>query len=164
MDVRPTWEQVRLKINGLWPRFDPTEAERQLIVSRLSKLEMRWLDAAVESYRCETSSTVFRLAELMEHYKRISSTGESKGKMPSAPSEVMAKAELHREEHERDAAAARAWLATQPRDRVASAIKRLRETGWVGRDPIPSDFAAWKSNTALAVRARIELDEQEGAR
>lgn len=160
MTPEPTWPAVRQRIVGLWPKFEPTDAEASLIASRLSGLRMRWLDEAVSNYRCECTSTVFRLAELLEHYRRIANTGievETKAK-------VVDHAKRRAEELEaieRDAAQARRWLGTQPRAEVAMAVQRLRQMGWIKPAPLPARFEDWAGNTAMMVMARMQIDTEE---
>lgn len=162
MDVRPTWTQVAAKIAGLWPRYEPTDAERALIVSRLSGLRMDWLDKAVEDYRVANSSTVFRLAELLECYKRIANTGESPAGAPRASTRQQVEADQRR--HEEDAAQAREWLATQPRADIAAAVAWLRQQGWIGPAPLPPRVAEWRANTAMLVQARMQVAAEQPGR
>ena len=159
MDVteQPTWHEVSRKIVGLWPRYEPTDAERALISQRLQSLRMRWLDAAVDQYRCESASTVFRLAELLAHYQRIAATGEPSRRAPQSDREAERVAE--RQAVERDADTARTRLSEIERTKVANAVRELRSRGWLGARPLPSRIAEWPSQTAMMVLAFIEVDE-----
>lgn len=159
MDLKPTWTQVAAKIAGLWPRYEPTDAERALIVSRLSGLRMDWLDKSVEDYRVANSSTVFRLAELLEHYKKIANAGES----PLAPTRTAVRQQVQDDQrrHDEDAEQAREWLATQPRAEIAAAVQWLRQQGWLGATPLPPRVADWRSNAALMVQARMQVAAEQ---
>ena len=156
MDLRPTWQQVAAKIAGLWPRFEPTPAERELIVSRLSNLRTDWLDMAVEEYRVGNSSTVFRIAELMEIYKRIANAGDSVMATTRTNARQQVQEDLQRK-HDEDAAQARDWLATQPRAEIAAAVQWLRQQGWLTSAPLPARMTEWRTNTALIVQARMQV-------
>lgn len=160
MTSEPTWPTVRQRIVGLWPKFEPTDAEASLIASRLSGLRMRWLDEAVSNYRCECTSTVFRLAELLEHYRRIANTGNELATKAKVIDQPKRRAE-EREEIERDAAQARQWLGTQPRAEVAMAVQRLRQMGWIKAAPLPARFEEWADNTAMMVMARMQIDNEQ---
>lgn len=156
----PTWDAIRDRINGLWPRWRPTDAERELTVRRLSGLRMRWLDAAVESYRVASDSTVFRLAELLEHYRRISTAGEQRdaasGAATREPTPAQKAAQWQRE-RERDHVAALAFLRGIDRAEVARIVGELRAAGWIGAEPLPPKFEDWTVSTCLIVHARFTL-------
>jgi len=154
---RPTWATVRERITGLWPKYQPTDAERALIANRLSSLRMDWLNAAVESYRCADSSTVFRLADLLEHYRRIANSGSSQ----AAPRAESAETRRARQEDERkaEAEAARAWLLTQPRTNVAQAVQSLRAMRMLGSAQLPARVQDWSDSQALMVLARCTMPE-----
>lgn len=154
MESQPTWDSVREKINGLWPRFEPTDAERQLIRDRLAKLNPRWLDAAVDAYRCETASTVFRIAELLEHYRRIANTGAERAAVAKSSPET-ARADDERRVSADHAAAVRT-LRAAPRDQVADVVRELRGRGWIGAEQLPANFADWRRATAMIVCAAWE--------
>ena len=153
MESQPTWDSVRGKINGLWPRFEPTDAERQLIRDRLAKLNPRWLDAAVDAYRCETASTVFRIAELLEHYRRIANTGAERADVKPSPMDTRADDERRVAS---DHAASVRTLRTAPRDEVAAVVRDLRGRGWIGAEQLPANFADWRRSTAMIVCAAWE--------
>ena len=89
-----TWEANRQRINGLWPRYQPTEEERRLAVGRLSGLNQRWLSAAIDDYRTECTSTVFRLSELLAVYRRIANTGATRETSTAKKSPDAERAEL----------------------------------------------------------------------
>ena len=85
MNDATSWDEVRRRINGLWPRYEPTPEERELTVRRLSALNQRWLAVAVDDYRASNGSTVFRLAELLDHYRRIANAGEEREAARTTP-------------------------------------------------------------------------------
>jgi len=151
MDVKPTWDDIRVKVNGLWPRFEPTDAERALIATRLSSLNMRWLDAAIDEYRCESSSTVFRIAELLDIYKRIANTGERSTARPRQERQ----AENLLAELERDEAECRAWLESRPRDEIAAVVRELRTAGWISDRQLPPRVSDWPRQAVVVVTARM---------
>lgn len=153
MNEAPTWEDVRRKINGLWSRYDPTPEEREFITRRLSSLNQRWLDAAVETYRASSSSGVFHIAELLEHYRRIANTGterETRKRDPEGGDAARWAAE-----RERDRVAAIAFLERSDRERIRAAVGELRKTGWLSPDPLPTRFDEWGTNSLFAVQSRL---------
>ena len=156
-DTTPTWPANRARINGLWPRYEPTDAERELTVSRLSNLNQRWLAAAIDAYRCATASTVFRLAELLDHYRAIANTGESRTtRQPTQSPERRQADALAELEHEREQCIAR--LRTMPRADVAAMVAELRKAGWLALSrQLPGDFAEWPRHAVFAVCARADL-------
>lgn len=150
--TEPTWASVRARINGLWPRYQPTDAEAALIAQRLSGLRMRWLDAAVESYRCSDSSGVFRLADLLSHYQRIAQSGEARSTEVDRPS---ARTQQWADDRKDDAERCRRQLAQAPRAEVAAAVERLRKDGWLGGHALPARVAEWTDTHALIVFAAL---------
>jgi hypothetical protein len=160
MDVK-RWQDVKAKITGLWPRYEPTDAERDLIASRLVNLNQKWLDQAVDEYRCENSSTVFRLAELLEVYRRIANAGENRMvKVVETPTEQRAR---WAREVADDARGCRQYLAKQGREELVEAIAWLRKNGWLKHGQLPGRVSEWDDGTVLKVAARV-MDQQEGAR
>ena len=151
------WDAIRRRINGLWPRHDWTDAERELAVRRLSSLNPRWLEAAVDEYRSESTSTVFRLAELLERYKRIANAGEA-GAAPKAAQRQGEERERWTAERTRDHAVALSEIRRFDRQQVAEAVADLRAKGWVSAVPLPSNFADWPISSLLFVHARLTLD------
>jgi len=152
-NAEPTWSDVRQRINGLWPKYQPTDAEAALIAQRLSGLRMRWLDAAVESYRCADPSTVFRLADLLAHYQRIAQSGEPR--TAAAEQRPSARAAQWEAERKADAERCRRQLAQAPRADVAAAVARLRKDGWLGGQPLPARVGEWSDTHALIVFAAL---------
>jgi hypothetical protein len=153
MNEPPTWEDVRRKINGLWSRYDPTPEEREFITRRLSSLNQRWLDAAVEAYRAASASGVFHIAELLEHYRRIANTGTEREARKRSPDG--SDAARWAAERERDRLEAIAVLERADRDSIRTAVAELRAEGWIGREPLPTRFAEWGTNALFAVQSRL---------
>lgn len=149
-----TWNDVRERINGLWPRYEPTPTERQLISDRLSKLNARWLLAAVDAYRCETASTVFRIAELLEHYRRIANTGAERAAAAKS-SPAAARADDERRAADDHAAAIRTLRAAR-REHVAEVVRELRGRRWITDAQLPPRVEDWRRATAMIVCAAYE--------
>lgn len=154
MNEEPTWSAVRQRIVGLWPKYQPTDEEAGLIAQRLSGLRMRWLDAAVESYRCSDPSSVFRLADLLSHYSRIASDGERR--KAAEPASTMRSPEWQ-EERRRDADRCRTELRSSGRDAVAQAVAALRAGGWLSSRQLPARIEEWTDTDALLVAASMRL-------
>lgn len=154
MNEPTSWDEMRRRINGLWPRYEPTPEERELAVRRLSSLNQRWLAVAVDEYRAANASTVFRLAELLDHYRRIANAGEERESARAKP-----RADVRRDEwaveRARDHAAALRELARVDRARVARAVASLRSKGWISTKPLPSDLAEWPISSVLFVHAAL---------
>lgn len=145
----PTWETVRQRINGLWSRYKPTEEERALIVRRLSGLNQRWLDAAVDSYFAASTSTVFRLAECLEHYRRIANAGEERA--TAARAAQGGSAVEWNAERERDRQEAIRALSEAPREEVRAAVEWLRAKRFISDKPLPARFEEWRTTPLLFV-------------
>lgn len=147
----PTWETVREQINGLWSRFQPTDAERALIVRRLSGLNQRWLLAAVESYRTASSSTVFHIAECLEHYRRIANAGEERAQ--SRRNATGGDAVDWRAQRDRDRLEALRTISAAPREEVRAAVEWLRGKGFISAQPLPGRFEDWRTTPLLFVHS-----------
>jgi hypothetical protein len=52
-------------------------------------------------------------------------------------------------------------LNNTPREKVAEAVKGLRDDGYLSKDELPSDFALWKLTTQGKVMARIQNPKQK---
>jgi hypothetical protein len=154
MEREPNWDDVRVRINGLWPRYEPTDTERQLISDRLSRLNARWLLAAVDSYRCDTASGVFRIAELLEHYRRIANTGAERAAVAKA-SPAATRADDERRVASDHTAAIRT-LRAAPRDHVAAVVRELRGRGWITDAQLPARVEDWRRSTCMMVCAAYE--------
>lgn len=149
-----TWETNRQRINGLWPRYQPTEEERRLAVGRLSGLNQRWLSAAIDDYRAECTSTVFRLSELLAVYRRIANTGATRQAAPAT--NPQAERDRLAADLEADRARCVERLRTTPRDRVADAVRRMRDTKWLPREPLPARYDDWTRAHVFIVCAALE--------
>jgi len=152
----PTWADVRERIVGLWSKFQPTEAERQLIADRLSRLNPRWLLAAVEEYRCESSSPVFKLAEVLAIYKRISSQGTLSGSKPQGMTPAARRAQ-EMADLEADERRCRTELAGTPRDEIAQAVRDLRAAGWIRQPQLPARLEDWSRQQVFLCVARLRM-------
>jgi len=153
MTDQPTWETNRIRINGLWSRYNPTPEEREFIVRRLSALNQRWLDAAIDSYRAASASTVFHCAELLEHYRRIANTGAERATARRTDHDAIRSqwaAEL-----ERDRTEAIRALRKLDRSRIREAVDALRAAGWIGREPLPGKFEDWRDSALFGVYNRL---------
>ena len=149
-----TWSANRARINGLWPKYEPTDAERELANQRLAGLRQDWLAAAVDSYRCECSSTVFRLAELLEHYRRIANAGDDV-KLKRANQDRAAERVRERDALKQDREQCVAELRRTTRADVAAAVKRLRAIGWLSDRPLPPDVSEWTDPQVFMVCAAL---------
>ena len=150
-----TWEANRQRINGLWPRYQPTEEERRLAVGRLSGLNQRWLSAAIDDYRTECTSTVFRLSELLAVYRRIANTGATRETSTAKKSPDAERAELVAT-LERDRAQCVERLRLEPRERVAAAVQRMRAAKWIPNEPLPARYDEWTRAHVFIVCAALE--------
>ena len=158
MDVNPTWDEIRQRIVGLWPKFNPTDAERSLIADRLSRLNRRWLSVAVEEYRCESSSTVFKVAELLVIYKRISSTG-SFSEARSIERDPKARKQADEDALARDEVVCRRELQETERGRIAKAVADLRQAGWIRAAKLPPRLEEWTRQQVFLVVARLRSED-----
>ena len=52
-------------------------------------------------------------------------------------------------------------LNNTPREKVAEAVKQLRDDGYLSKEELPSDFALWKLTTQGKVMARIQNPKQK---
>jgi hypothetical protein len=52
-------------------------------------------------------------------------------------------------------------LNNTPREKVAEAVKGLRDDGYLSKEELPSDFALWKLTTQGKVMARIQNPKQK---
>jgi len=52
-------------------------------------------------------------------------------------------------------------LNNTPREKVAEAVKGLRDDGYISKEELPSDFALWKLTTQGKVMARIQNPKQK---
>lgn len=150
-----TWETNRQRINGLWPRYQPTDDERRLAVGRLSSLNQRWLAAAIDDYRVECTSTVFRLSELLAVYRRIANTGAVRESAAPKKSPDAERADLVAT-LERDRARCVERLRVEPRDRVAAAVQRMRAAKWLPAEPLPPRYDDWTRAHVFIVCAALE--------
>jgi len=151
-----TWETNRQRINGLWPRYQPTDDERRLAVGRLSNLNQRWLAAAIDDYRVECTSTVFRLSELLAVYRRIANTGATRETVAAKPNPD-AERERVASELETDRARCVERLRAAPRDMVADAVRRMRATKWLPAEPLPARYEEWTRAHVFIVCAALEM-------
>lgn len=150
-----TWDANRQRINGLWPRYQPTDDERRLAVGRLSNLNQRWLAAAIDDYRVECTSTVFRLSELLAIYRRIANTGAVRETAAAKPNPD-AERERVAVELEADRARCVERLRAAPRDRVAAAVQRMRAAKWLPAEPLPGRYDDWNRSHVFIVCAALE--------
>jgi hypothetical protein len=150
-----TWETNRQRINGLWPRYQPTDDERRLAVGRLSNLNQRWLAAAIDDYRVECTSTVFRLSELLAVYRRIANTGNAREAAKPQKSPDAERADIVAT-LERDRARCVERLRIEPRDRVADAVARMRAAKWLPVEPLPAKIEEWQRAHVFIVCAALE--------
>ena len=150
-----TWETNRQRINGLWPRYQPTDDERRLAVGRLSNLNQRWLAAAIDDYRVECTSTVFRLSELLAVYRRIANTGNAREAAKPQKSPDAERADIVAT-LERDRARCVERLRVEPRDRVADAVARMRAAKWLPAEPLPAKIEEWQRAHVFIVCAALE--------
>ena len=149
-----TWETNRQKINGLWPRYQPTDEERRLAVGRLSGLNQRWLSAAIDDYRAECTSTVFRLSELLNVYRRIANTGAACRVAPAT--NPQAERDRLAAELEADQIRCIERLRSTPRERVADAVVRMRAAKWLPNQPLPARYEDWTRPHVFIVCAALE--------
>lgn len=162
MNDATSWDEVRRRINGLWPRYEPTPEERELTVRRLSALNQRWLAVAVDDYRASNGSTVFRLAELLDHYRRIANAGEEREAARTTP-KPKAQRDDWTQQRARDHAAALAELARMDRARIGRAVQSLRSRGWISASPLPANLNEWPISSVLFVHAALTVGTIEAA-
>lgn len=158
-----TWERNRQRINGLWPRYEPTNDERDLTASRLGKLNQRWLAAAIDEYRANSDSGVFKLAELLTHYRRIANagaerartqTGKSAGAVWDSGTRETSDDAQSRLEADREHCIG--VLRDASRADIAATVKRLRDTRWLGDEKLPTDFTLWRNHSLFVVVAGLQ--------
>lgn len=157
MDLKdtPTWRTNRERINGLWPKFTPTDEERKLIAERLANLNQRILLTAVDEYRCANSSIIFKLADLLDIYRRIAATG---AQLARRPAEDPASRRMREEEElRRDEDRCRRRLSSTDRASIASAVDDLRRSGWIRSQKLPARIDEWTRQQVFLVVARLDL-------
>jgi len=99
---------------------------------------------------------VFRLADLLTHYRRIADTGTTvAARAPAESPESRRAAEAAALERERVRCVAR--LRTVARDQIAGVVGELRKAGWLGSKPLPSDFEQWTRHSVFVVCARLDI-------
>jgi len=157
LNEQETWRSNRDRIVGLWPKFQPTDEERKLIADRLANLNQRILAAAVVEYRCANSSIIFKLADLLDIYRRIAATGTAEKR---AQAETPA-ARRRREEEElaEDEKRCRRILAGTDRRTIADAVSELRATGWIRQATLPARIEEWTRQQVFLVVARISFTQ-----
>ena len=148
----PNWQTNRDRINGLWPRFDPTPAERELITARLADLNPECVRDAIDAYRCASGSTVFRLAEFLEIYRAtLNASAERQAAQTSYPDRVRDRAA----ELAADRAACMQQLDSTPRADVARAVVALRYSGWLSNESLPARYDEWRDSQIFVVVAGL---------
>ncbi len=144
-----TWNDARLHIRGLFPKFAPNETERSLITTTLARLPPERVIAAANAYRCEEVGVVFRLASFLAVYRRISAS------RPTESSAKILRTELAlREIHEE-----RLLVAAQLMEREASviddALAALVKRGWLKALPTKKNIDDWSDRVVFLVDAQI---------
>ena len=151
----PTWRTNRERINGLWPKFTPTDEERKLIAERLANLNQRILLAAVDEYRWANSSIIFKLADLLDIYRRIAATGAQAARRPAE--DPVSRKRREEEELRRDEDRCRSRLASTDRAAIASAVTDLRKAGWIRKPQLSPRIDEWTRQQVFLVVARLDL-------
>jgi hypothetical protein len=148
----PNWQTNRDRINGLWPRFEPTAAERELINARLANLNHEWVRDAIDAYRCASGSTVFRVAEFLDIYRATANaSAERHAAQTSYPDRVRDRAV----ELAADRAACMQRLDATPRDDIARAVVALRYSGWLSNKPLSPRYEDWRDSDIFVVVAGL---------
>jgi hypothetical protein len=121
------------------------------------------LAAAIDEYRANSDSGVFKLAELLTHYRRIANAGAERtrtetGKRAGAVWDSGTRETTH--EAEQRLAADREHCIEVLRDAsradIAATVKRLRASRWLGDEKLPTDFTAWRNHSLFVVVAGLQ--------
>ena len=143
-----TWNDARLHIRGLFPKFTPTPQEVALITKTLATLPADRVIAAADRYRCEEIGVVFRLTSFLAVYKLISQSAQ--GVDPSVAIEER-DAELDREK-----AQAVRRLKLMPTADIELAVHELNRRKWFTTQIEPTEIDAWSRNVVFLICAIIE--------
>jgi len=143
-----TWNDARLHIRGLFPKFTPTQQEGALITKTLATLPADRVIAAADRYRCEEVGVVFRLTSFLAVYKLMSQSTQAVS--PSVAVEEC-DAELDREK-----AQAVRRLKLMPTADIEMAVRELNRRKWFMAQIEPTDIDAWSRNVVFLICAIVE--------
>lgn len=96
-----TWNDNRTAINQLWPRFELTEAERQLWHDDLSGLDQDVLYDAIRNVKRNTDTLYPQLKWMRDEYKRLHRIRSFAERGPSAPKEQRQVVRINEKDNER---------------------------------------------------------------
>lgn len=144
-----TWNDARLHIRGLFPKFTPTQQESALITKTLSTLPADRVIAAADRYRCEEVGVVFRLTSFLAVYK-LMHPPTNKVESPSLAVEEC-DAELDREK-----AQAVRRLKLMPTADIEIAVRELNRRKWFATQIEPNEIDAWSRNVVFLICAIVE--------
>ena len=143
-----TWNDARLHIRGLFPKFTPTPQEVALITKTLATLPADRVIAAADRYRCEEIGVVFRLTSFLAAYKLMSQSAQ--GVDPSVAIEER-DAELDIEKLQ-----AVRRLKLMPTADIELAVRELNRRKWFTTQIEPTGIDVWSRNVVFLISAIIE--------
>ncbi len=143
------WNDARLHIRGLFPKFAPTETERSLITTTLARLPPDRVIEAANAYRCEEVGVVFRLANFLAVYRRIAAARPTE-----SPSKILKSEAMLRVIHEERSLVA-AQLMEREAEVVDRAIDALMKRGWLKARPTQKNIDDWSDRVVFLVDAQI---------
>jgi hypothetical protein len=143
-----TWNDARLHIRGLFPKFAPTQQEGALITKTLATLPADRVIAAADRYRCEEVGVVFRLTSFLAVYKLMSQSAQ--GVDPSvAIEECDAALDVEKAQAVRR-------LKLMPTADIEIAVRELNRRKWFTAQIEPNDIDAWSRNVVFLISAIVE--------
>ncbi len=78
--TEPTWSDTFKRLSELWPKWTPTDAERELLRDRLRPLRQKWLMDAVKEHRLrDATGNTPKFDVLLRRYAAIAHAGDQKG-------------------------------------------------------------------------------------
>lgn len=143
-----TWNDARLHIRGLFPKFAPTQQEGALITKTLATLPADRVIAAADRYRCEEIGVVFRLTSFLAVYKLISQSAQ--GVDPSVAIEE------RNEELDIEKTQAVRRLKLMPTADIELAVRELNRRKWFTTQIEPTGIDTWSRNVVFLISAIIE--------
>ncbi len=149
-----TWNDARLHIRGLFPKFSPNETERSLITTRLSRLPADKVIAAANAYRCEETGVVFRLAAFLAVYRRIENN------RPTEASAKILRTELALREIHEEARLVAAQLMEREASAIDAALDALIKDKFIRTRPTSKNIDDWPDRVVFFVDAQIRRSQR----
>ena len=149
-----TWNDARLHIRGLFPKFTPTEEERGLITKTLSPLDADRVIEAADIYRCEEIGVVFRLSSFLTIYKK-------RNPIPTVPNMHTEAIVLEREEAlEREKEGALMAIQNADSTRLVEAVEKLNSRKWLKEPLSVENIDLWSRSAIFKITAILKMEDE----